>query len=98
MKIKWNDSLCTDSSYADIGNYIRLQLYPRGQNNYYALYLHIRKWKEDGCIENKLCQKQEVAGFSTDNLEMAKTQVEQWFNGFVKDIIGFGDFSLGDLL
>lgn len=83
---------------ANIGNYIRLDLYPRNKGKEYALYLHLRKWKEDGCKENKLCQAQEVAAFKITDPDLAKVEAERWFLGFVKDMIGFSDIGITDLL
>lgn len=99
MKIEWLDSeVVAGITQSNIGNYLRLKLVPRNNNTRYVLYLHIRKWKEDGCKENKLCQAQEVAAFKTTDIILAKANAERWFDGFVKDMIGFADFSLTDLI
>lgn len=99
MKIEWKDSeVISGITQTDIGNYLRLRLVPRGNNSRYVLYLNIRKWKEDGCKENKLCQAQEVAAFKTTEINLAKANAEKWFENFIKDIIGFADFSLLDLI
>lgn len=99
MKIEWKDSeVVKGISRADIGNYIRFDLAQRKDGSRYVLYLHIRKWKSDGCKEDKLCQAQEVAAFKTGDINLAKAEAERWFKEFVKDMIGFANFSLTELL
>lgn len=99
MTLNWVESTRYSGFFnANIGNYIRLDLYPRNKGTEYALYLHIRKWKEDGCKENKLCQAQEVAAFKTADPNLAKANAERWFQGFVKDMIAFSGMGITDLL
>lgn len=97
MKINWeNRSGWQNSLVADVGNYIKLELYPNSKKKY-VLYLHIRKWKEDGCKETKLCQAQEVAGFKVQSEEEAKAAAEKWFKNYVNDIIGFANMTITDI-
>ncbi len=98
MKINWRKrSEDGKTVIADVGNYIQLRLFLNSKKKY-TLYLHIRKWKEDGCKENKLCQAQEVAGFKVQSEEEAKAAAEKWFKNFVVDIIGFANMSITDIL
>lgn len=97
MKIIWRKITENEKTVvADVGNYIRLRLFPKSKKKY-TLYLHIRRWKEDGCKENKLCQSQEVAGFKVQSEEEAKAAAEKWFKNYVNDIIGFANMTITDI-
>ena len=96
MKINWRKRENEKAVIADVGNYIRLKLFPNSKKKY-VLYLHIRKWKEDGCKEDKLCQAQEVAGFKMQSEEEAKAAAEKWFKNYVNDIIGFANMTITDI-
>ena len=97
MKINWRKRSEDEKTVmADVGNYIRLSLFPNSKKKY-ILYLHIKKWKEDGCNENKLCQAQEVAGFKVQSEEEAKVAAEKWFKNFVNDILTFANMTITDI-
>ena len=90
MKIEWIKGN-TDARFykADIGNYIRLDLMPRNNGKFYTLYLHIRKWKEDGCKEDKLCQAQEVASFKTDDIDIEMCIRDRCSDGRIRGLLQF---------
>lgn len=97
MKINWRKRSEDEKTVmADVGNYIRLSLFQNSKKKY-TLYLHIKKWKEDGCKENKLCQAQEVAGFKAQSEEEAKVAAEKWFKNFVNDILIFANMTITDI-
>ena len=97
MKIIWRKRNENDKTIvSDVGNYLQLRLFQNSKGKY-VLYLHIRKWKEDGCKENKLCQAQEVAAFKVQSKEEAQVAAEKWFKNFVNDIIGFANMTITDL-
>ena len=84
---------------AAIGNYIVLYLYQTDGGRKYGLFLSIMVWKEDGCKENKTCQAQRVASFSTKlSPPAALALAEEWFFGFLRDQISFSGLGLAELL
>lgn len=82
-----------------IGNYIALSLYQTDGGRKYGLFLSIMVWKEDGCKEDKTCQAQRVASFSTKFPPYAALVLaENWFQGFLHDQISFSRLGLTELL
>lgn len=82
-----------------IGNYIALSLYQTDGGCKYGLFLSIMVWKEDGCKENKTCQAQRVASFSTKlSPPAALALAEEWFSGFLRDQISFSGLGLAEQL
>lgn len=100
MRINWIETHLGNFK-ADVGNYIRLEL-QKNSKSVWNLYLSIRVFKVDGAncgtYLSRVCKSVKVAKVGKDDVELAKTNSENWYRDFVKDQVHCGEFGIIELL